>query len=229
MDSTLLGAFIGAIATIVAAKIGSRALRKPSVAAVVITVLPDRIAVFRKARELVESATESVLDTTWGNSEENFLPAEKAALEVYLNAKKEATKNPKISYREIYTEAPDDDHRRERIDRVRNESTPLDRYSAKLLHGLAPSFPMMDFVVVDGNKLLLTCLSKDISKTDHHHLFIESTQLASFMSQYFQICWDKAELLSAKESVGLNNASVAAYPALEATCEQSRAGDSTTR
>lgn len=202
MDSTLQGAFVGAIATVVAALIGYFALRKPVRDRVVVTVLPDRVAVFRKARELVESAQRTVVDTTWGNSEENFLPTEQAALADYVSAKDRAVKNPKLDYREIYTEALDDKHRMKRIETEQHRQVPLDKYSAKLLAGLSPSFPMIDFLVVDGSELILSCLSKDVARPDHHHLYVESAELSSFLTQYFQICWDKAVPLRTSDSPG---------------------------
>ena len=131
MDSTLQGAFIGAAATICASIIGYRALRKPEQGQTVITVLPDRLAVFKEARKLVESAQCTVVDTTWGSSEENFLPAEKVALNEYLSAKDIAVKNPKLDYREIFTEVPDDEHRTKRIEAEQKRQSPLDRYSAR--------------------------------------------------------------------------------------------------
>jgi len=207
MDSTLIGAFIGAAATVVAALIGYFALRKPGRAPFVVTVLPDRVAVFRKARELIESAQRTVVDTTWGNSEENFLPTEQEALSDYLSAKKRAVKDPRLDYREIYTEAPDDEHRVKRIEAEKQRSAPLDKYSGKLLSGLSPSFPMIDFLIVDGSKLILSCLSKDVARPDHQHLYVESRELSSFLTQYFQICWENASPLrtSRKSGVDRNN------------------------
>jgi hypothetical protein len=195
MDSTLQGAFIGAAATICASIIGYRALRKPEQGQTVITVLPDRLAVFKEARKLVESAQCTVVDTTWGSSEENFLPAEKVALNEYLSAKDIAVKNPKLDYREIFTEVPDDEHRTKRIEAEQKRQSPLDRYSARLLTGIAPSFPMIDFLIVDGEKMVLSCLSKDGARADHHHLYVESVELSLFLTRYFQICWDKGSPL----------------------------------
>lgn len=195
MDSTLQGAIIGAAATLGAAGIGYFGLRSPSKAQTVITVLPDRVAVFKKARELIDSAERTVIDTTWGNSEENLLPAERAALAEYLSTKESAKKNPKLDYREIYTDAPDDGHRSERIRAEAQRQDHPVKYSAKLLGGLDPTFPMIDFVVVDGRKVILSCLSKDIAKPDHHHLYVDSPELSSFLTQYFQICWERGSLL----------------------------------
>lgn len=200
MDSTLQGAFVGAAATIIAALIGYLSLQKTVRNCAAVTVLADRVAVFHKARELIESAQQTVIDTTWGNSEENFLPTEQQALEDYLSSKERAVKNPKLDYREIYTKAPDDKKRMERIEIEQLRQAPLDKYSAKLLTGLTPSFPMIDFLIVDGSKLILSCLSKDVAKPDHHHLYIESRELSSFLAQYFQICWDKAAPLRSSYS-----------------------------
>lgn len=196
MDSTLQGAIIGAVSTLLAAGIGYLGLRKPATPQTTVTVLPDRVAVLNKARDLIESAKRTVIDTTWGDSEENLLPAEQEALDKYLAAKKSAMRNAGIDYREIYTETPDDLHRTERIRAEQSRTERPNKYSAKLLEGITPTFPMVDFLVVDGEKLILSCFSKDVARPDHHHLYIESGEVSSFITQYFQICWDRAHLLA---------------------------------
>ncbi len=61
---------------------------------------------------------------------------------------------------------------------------------------------MIDFLIVDGSKLILSCLSKDVARPDHYHLYVESAELSSFLTQYFQICWDKAAPLRTSGNSG---------------------------
>ena len=156
--------------------------------------LPDRTAVFVKATGLLLGAKKIVLDTTWGNSEINLTESEINSRQRYEHEKQRAISDGKFSYREIYTDSPADPHRVTRIESERNRTGPAKTYSAKLLGGIDPTFPMIDFLVVDGAKVILSCLSKDTAQPGHHYLYADSTDLAKFLTVYFQICWDLANI-----------------------------------
>ena len=201
MDSTIFASLIGAAATVSAALITFYATRKSLARQVLaegtadacrIEPLANREAVFLKAARLIAGAELCVIDTTWGNSEENYTKLELKALGDYLAAKKSVVSAGKVSYKELYTSVSNDLHRTDRIQSERARSEPANNYSAKLLEGIAADFPMIDFLVVDRRKVILSCLSKDTAKPEHFYLYAETPNLAEFVTQYFQICWDSA-------------------------------------
>lgn len=209
MDPTIQVSLIGAAATIAASIITFYATRRspkrhfpgePNSTACQFVLLTDRAAVFAKASSLISGAKHSVIDTTWGNSEENYSKVEHDALNGYLRAKKRAISNGKYPYKEIYTAVNDDPHRTSRIGTERKRVEPAKSYSAKLLEGIDPLFPMIDFLVVDSQKIILSCLSKDTAKPEHYYLYVESCDLAGFLTQYFQVCWERAIPLAIQES-----------------------------
>jgi hypothetical protein len=209
MDSVILASLIAAAATVVASLFTFYATRRsltrhfssdPNQTTCQFVLLAGRAAVFTKASSLISGAKRSVIDTTWGNSEENYSKVEREALEGYLVAKERAVIDGKYSYKEIYTAVNDDPHRKGRIESERNRGEPAKTYSAKLLYGIEPTFPMIDFLVVDGEKIILSCLSKDTAKPDHHYLYAESCHLAGFLTQYFDICWDRSDTLTGQYS-----------------------------
>ena len=209
MDSTIQASLIGAAATIAASVITFYATRRsltrhfpgePHSTACQFVLLADRAAVFAKASALISGAEHGVIDTTWGNSEENYSKVEHEALDGYLVAKERAISDGKYPYKEIYTAVDDDAHRTGRIWSERKRGEPAKTYSAKLLEGIDPAFPMIDFLVVDSQKIILSCLSKDTAKPEHHYLYVESRDLAGFLTQYFQVCWESAIPLAGQES-----------------------------
>jgi hypothetical protein len=209
MDSTILASLIGAAATIAAASITFYATRMsmrrnilsnstPTVCQFL--VLSSRIEVFNRARALISGAKHSVVDTTWGTSEENYTKAEHEALDLYLKAKNRAITDGEVSYREIYSAVSGDQHREWRIEDERVRKQAAKAYSAKLLKGIDSTLTMIDFLVVDGEEVILACLSKDTAKPEHHYLYVKSFELAGFLLQYFQICWEQATLLTVQPS-----------------------------
>jgi hypothetical protein len=188
MDSTIIAAAIGAVATITAASISYFAGKRKSIGSkLAVEKLNNRAAVYERAAQLVKNG-KNILDTTWGSDALNLTEAESKALKAYLDAKKLAVSRDNTTYREIFTLTKGEE-RQQRFGDSKNALAKESNYKAKLLTGLSNDFPMLDFMVVDGEHTILSFLSSDQARPGHRYLYVNSQDIAEHFTEYFDECW----------------------------------------
>jgi hypothetical protein len=153
-------------------------------------VLPSRTSVYRRATEMLRRASTQALDTTWGTDTPVLKGAERKAADGYLEAKKMAIARG-VEYKELFTPT-DSDRRQKRMAEAKDLHDLPNNYYAKLIDLSLPDLPLIDFLVVDCEYLLLSFLSEDPTVSGHQYIFLQSKTVATHFAEYFSLCWKSA-------------------------------------
>jgi hypothetical protein len=58
-------------------------------------------------------------------------------------------------------------------------------------------FPLIDFLVVDGEHVLLSFLSSESIRQGYQYIYVRSTAIAEHYTEYFDECWRVARVVHA--------------------------------
>jgi hypothetical protein len=181
-SGTIMGAALGAA---VAHFLAKRRIRATS-NALQCAVLPDRIALYKKATELIQTG-KVVLDTTWGPDAPEPTKAEREAMSVYLEARREFVRR-RNQYRELFTIT---EQRAERIANSAREAVGT-TYSVRHLEGFPKVKPIVDFMVVDSEHVLLSHVRSD-RLAEYRFVYLRCPQVGQLLTKWFEDCWIKAK------------------------------------
>ena len=150
--------------------------------------VPSLQEVYDRASDLILGAHDSIRDTTWGHELEQKSAAEMNSATKYRNLMSEACKrDERLVAREIFGFGS---HRRKgRLVAALEAREKLpERLKDNYLIRLFPvedAVPLMDFMVVDGEKILFSVDKK-------HYLYVRSRAIGAFLSEYFDATWATA-------------------------------------
>lgn len=168
---------------------------------VLCATLHGRVQMFNKCIDLLATAS-SVVDTTWGPSPPAYTDAEKAALDGYLNARRQAVMRG-AEYREIFT------HPKLRGDRIAEAmafARENPKYRPKGMAGFPDNRSIPDFLVADKRHIILSNVHVE---PEQRFLYLQCELLAQHFVDWFDDCWHHAKSLE-QFSRTLNGASTVA-------------------
>ena len=149
--------------------------------------LPDREALYEKAAALIRDGRR-ILDTTWGSDPPELHGREKTAADRYIEAKRGAISSSNTVYREIFT-LTNSTRRQLHYDDSKKDLAAHPNYEARVLTGIAPTFPLIDFLIVNGEHVLLSFLSHDGVRQGYQYVYVRSPAIAEHFTEYFDECW----------------------------------------
>lgn len=150
-------------------------------------LLGSRRALYGKASYLVEHARVSIIDTTWGPDAPQLTPDEETARDAYLNARRAAVKKG-VQYRELFSDGP---LKRERMECSAKEAQNTE-YKVRKIAGLPRKKPIIDFMVVDSEHVILSHVRSENS-AQFRFLYTRSQALAQLLTTWFEDCWNESE------------------------------------
>lgn len=159
--------------------------------------LPNREAVYELASKLIRGGRR-ILDTTWGSDCPKLLDAERLAKDRYLEAQRQAISRDNTTYLELFT-LTNDERRGKRFAAAVDAASTHKNYQARLLHGVGPSFPMIDFLVVDDRHIILSFLASHGIRQGHQYIYVRSDLMAKYFTEYFDECWRVGEPVTKPE------------------------------
>ncbi|MBI3579878.1 MAG: hypothetical protein HY089_10770 [Ignavibacteriales bacterium] len=190
--SYLVGAALGILAFLLVAVLGLQVWFKIPIhlpfETSTITPLKNRQVLYEHAAQILQKATH-VLDTTWGRDPQELTPAEKTAREQYLLNQKEAIQKG-AQYWDLYSTTRT---QKEQIAKAVGDYVDYPNYQARLLTGISHSISMLDFLIADGEHILLSHVDASGVIDLNRFAYIRSKQLAQVLASVFHECWDEAE------------------------------------
>ena len=178
---TGLAAVVGPIVTYYVTKARDRASQ------ITAERLNDRQALYEKAAKLISNGRR-VLDTTWGTDAPELMSEEKHAEGAYLEARAKAIARSNTVYRELFT-LTGSEARKKRHDDAKRDRKVNPNYQVKCLPDDTTLLPLIDFLVVDGEHVLLSFLSSDSVRQGYQYVYVRSTAVAEHYTEYFDECW----------------------------------------
>ena len=163
--------------------------RKPAgetQADVVFEDLSNRQALYDKAALLLRNAREIVIDTTWGCVPREPGNLAKQTFQTY-EAAKQAAISRNVTYQELFSEDP---NREERVRKALEQSSLNPDYQVKQCEPISPMFPLLDFMVVDNEYIILSNVQVD--GPGQKYLYIKSRLLGDLLMSYFRECWSRS-------------------------------------
>jgi hypothetical protein len=147
--------------------------------------LKGREEFYDQCTKLIEQSKEIVLDTTWGADPTPPTFRETRARTKYRQARKDAVERG-IQYLEIYT-VPS----AERLKYLKAALKEVEEPRIRVLRGLQPNVPLIDFVVIDSHIVLFSRPDVDVIGGDTTVFArVKNTTLGSMFGQFFDECWN---------------------------------------
>jgi hypothetical protein len=153
--------------------------------------LNNREAYYHKLRELIHDARR-VLDTTWGPDPVEPISVEADARQAYIKARTQAVEKG-TEYKELFSLT---DRRRERARESVDLSQSHPNYQIRIPKGLSRVVSMLDFMVVDSDKVILAHVDSAGAKPEFRYLFIQCKQIAQLFAEFFDDYWRTAKKMT---------------------------------
>jgi len=146
--------------------------------------IPTRRDLYLECAKLISSC-QIIRDTTWGKTPRNLTKEEAAARKDYRRAVARALNDNK-DYRELFCVADERKHLFEESLKLTLEQP---NYEVRLLETDLHKITMLDMLIGDNHKLILSHVAGSDALSPSRYLYIESEELASLMLQFFADCW----------------------------------------
>jgi hypothetical protein len=157
--------------------------------------LKGREELYDRCAELIRNSRESVVDTTGGADPTPPTQREARARDKYRQACKEAVERG-TRYREIFT-VPSAE-RLEHLKAALKEKAALQEAPRiRVLRGLQPHVPLLDFVVIDSEAVLFSRPDVDVAgRGSTLFALVRDPTIGNMFGQFFQECWNSARAVT---------------------------------
>ncbi|MGF6758234.1 TIR domain-containing protein [Paraburkholderia sp. GAS42] len=213
METAVIAATITATAAVIGPIVTYYVTKRTPSDTLTVEVLKGRAGVYEKAASLLRDAR-SVYDTTWGSDSVPTTQTEIEAKNKYLTNMTRAKERDNTTYREVFT-LTDSEDRRQRYERARQEASTCPSCEIRCLAGLDTDFPLIDFLVVDEEHVILSHLSASGAREGYQHIYVKSSAIAKHLIEYFEICWQMPSRplhAEAAQNTGLGTDQISSRP-----------------